>query len=359
MATLIIGIFIANTLTIAGTNGAHITIKGAKVIQEGRFKAKKVPDKETTDEEEEEEGGGEEKMKLLERVQEMTQSWLSTVSKVFISLGSISYYIGNNLPEFLLQNSAVLGCDDECIRRGMVAGTFFIFVALTTFTFIPTIFEKLNKMPQFKTTEKKIAHKMKKYKPAEVQWLSLRMIALTLQIDTIYSALWTNTIGSINGCGHAVVIGSAATIALGWITWGVYAILYMDYLEQVRETAKKFHLNFKKAGHKHRITNILFFVTVLLFLVTFFPVHIISINQVPLSCGCHGNLTVTNGTLGGCVDEGGVVITRVVLLSYQAVLLTVMAILAPLRSQFMKLVVKSEKPSSPPAISSLELEIEP
>lgn len=78
-------------------------------------------------------------------ISENKQPWLITTSKTLIVLGAFCYYIGDNLPTILREFAFELDCGPGCVNRGQIAGVFFLFVSLTTFTFIPNIFRKLNR----------------------------------------------------------------------------------------------------------------------------------------------------------------------------------------------------------------------
>lgn len=306
-----IGILVITAVSILGINGSDVIRILQKSFTSIKFKGK------------------DEHARLLAK-KKSKQSWLTAASKALITLGSVSYYIGNNLPNFLQRQSSRLNCDADCINRGMITGTFFTFVALTTFTFIPEIFNKLSKLADMDFKPDFIKEKM--FEPEQMQWLVIRLMSLILQFDTLYASLWTQAIRSVNGCGTSVIIGSTACILFGWITWTIYAILYLKYLNQVKNIIANFKIHHESLQFKYYAVELLFYGTVVLFLFTFFPVHMTSINSVPLACGCSngtsGHNTMTHNTTGGCAEDQGVLVVRVALLSYQSILLLLLTVIA-------------------------------
>lgn len=239
----------------------------------------------------------------------------------------MSYYIGDNLPSFLMTYfESNCDADSDCIKNGAVAGTFFLYLALTTFTFIPKIFSKLNENVNPSYSPSYI--KEKQHEPVQVQWLTIRLLALVLNFDSIYSALWNQAIVTVGRCTSGIIIGSAVSILIGWITWSIYAVCYSYNLDRIKQIVMKFKNSHKNLLGKHYVLEMMFYCTILL---TYFPIHIMADNNLPLSCSCLNTTDTTSSAANNntvCDEPHDVVLTRVVLLSYETVLLTALTILA-------------------------------
>lgn len=254
---------------------------------------------------------------------ESAELWLITASELLTTIAVLSYYTAIHLPSFLREYGTELNCDEECSSKAAMAGIFLLFLALITFTFTPAIFSRFNKVINPDYNQSFIAEE--RYKSLQVRWLIMHLPATTLHFNAIYAALWNTVALTTKGCGSTVIIGSVACILVGWLAWTLYATSHLHYLKRLREIIANFKMNHKRLALKHRLLEMSFYGTLLLLLLTGFPIYITSNNDLPLSCGCH-NDTLTNTTLSSC--NKGVLVTRVVLLSYQVNLLTTLAILA-------------------------------
>lgn len=251
------------------------------------------------------------------------EEWLITASKIFTTFGVISYYIGDNLPEILSEFTTELNCDALCAERGLIAGVYFLFLSLTTFSFLPEIFRKINKI----INEEYTVHHMKQdeFKEYQLQYFVLRMLALILDFDTVYTGVWVYAFVDVENCDVDDIIGSSICIATGWITWSIYALAVAYYLSNVREIIRNIP-SCKMLETEYRVLNGFFYAVLILFFTTFFPVHILADNVEPISCGCvdSGNTSLTAFT---CEERPGVLATRVTFFSYQLIILGAMGAL--------------------------------
>ena len=344
----ITGILSSSTLILGLVNGGHVVhgivgnLKKTRSLSKEKTKAKKIKMKALSKDDaasnDNDDNNSVDEVKLRDMTMENRESWLVTGSQFLTTVGSLSYFVGDNLPSFL--QNYLPDCEMDCENKGVIAGTFFLFLALTTFTFIPEVFSKLNGAINKNFNSNFIQEK--RYEPEQVQWLVMRLLALSLNFDTIYSALWIHAVVTVMDCNTDVIIGSGASVLVGWITWSVYAGCYSSYLARVKDTVFKFKKAHKNLHPGYLALEIVYYTTLVLFLVTYLPVHLVADNSVPLSCSCTGDFNDTfNATdsiimNGNVTDEGElvcmepyeVVLTRVVLLSYETVLVTALGILA-------------------------------
>jgi hypothetical protein len=262
-------------------------------------------------------------------IHENKEEWLVTASQLLIILGVVSYYIGDNLPGIIDEFPEELNCDPQCEENVLIVGVFFLFLALTTFTFLPDLFRKINKIIN---EDYDIDHLcQEKFKTFQVQFFVLHMIGLILDFDAVYTAVWVYAFVDVENCDTNNIIGSSFCIATGWITWTIYALVFGYYLTHIRRIIK--HFTSCKMETEHWVINGLFFGTLLLFFTTFFPVHILADNVEPLSCGCE-NPTNTSATVLQCVERAGVRETRVVFLAYQLLMFIALGVLGMIRNSF-------------------------
>lgn len=247
-------------------------------------------------------------------------SWLLVLSKILTVIGVTCYYIGNNLPGILSGFSSELGCDAECIESGQIASVYFLFVALTTFIFLPEIFRKANKV----LDDTYSVHHIRKdlYTEYHVQYLVFRMLALVLDFDTIYTGVWEFAFDNSEDCDADDIIGSSACVLTGWVTWSVYTITYVYYLTSIKTMLQKIN----NKGPERCCLNALYFTTLILFFTTFFPVYILADNVEPLSCGCGDVGGNTSSTLRSCEARSGVLETRIAFYFYEMMILIMLGI---------------------------------
>lgn len=245
------------------------------------------------------------------------EQWLVTASKVLTVVGVTSYYIGDNLPSLLDEFSVELNCDARCVEQGLIAGVYFIFVALSTFTFLPEVFRMIHEV----LDKDYDAHYIRRdpYKEYHLQYFIIRMLALLLDFDAIYTGIWVYGFVDIENCDANDIVGSTICIATGWITWSAYAIVYAHFLSNVRSLLNDIP-SCKPLKAKYRVLNGFFYATVIVFFTTFFPIHILADNGEPLSCGCVdiGNTSLTAFT---CEERPGVLEARIAFLFYQVTIL--------------------------------------
>lgn len=239
--------------------------------------------------------------------------WLFTLSKVFTGFGAVSYYIGDNLRNIITEYSVELDCDAACTENVEIVAVYFLFIALTTFVFLPTIFCKITKA--FDDTYD--IHQIRKdlYKEYSVQYLVFHMVALVLDFDAVYTGVWEYAFVDVVNCDTEEIIGSSACIITGWITWSIYAITFAYYSTNIKGI--KFC---KYQGSQYRCLTGLYYATLILFFATFFPTHILADNIEPLSCGCT-NIGNVSFTLLTCEERPGVIQTRLAFYFYGMVLL--------------------------------------
>ena len=252
------------------------------------------------------------------------EGWLVSISQAFAVLGIISYYIGDNLPELLSEFSEELDCDEQCQENGLIAGVYFLFIALTAFTFLPEIFKKVNKVINEEYDEHKYmtSEPFKKY---HVQYFVIRMLALTLDFDAVYTGVWVYAFVNEENCDTNDIIGSSFCVATGWVVWSVYAFAFGYYLTDIRAKIKNIRYC-KLLETEYKVLNGFFYAALILFFFTFFPVHILADNEEPLSCGCTSSKNASK-TVFSCEERLGVRETRVAFFTYQLVLLATLAIL--------------------------------
>ena len=157
------------------------------------------------------------------------EKWLLTTSKTLVILCVLCYIIGDNLPDILTEYSVELDCDTQCQEHALISGVFFLFISLATFNFIPSIFRKINGIINENYNHHYIRED--KYKDYQLQYFIMRMIALILDFDTIYTGVWVYAFVDVQNCDTDDIIGSTATIFAGWVTWTIYAVVYA-YLSQ-------------------------------------------------------------------------------------------------------------------------------
>lgn len=257
---------------------------------------------------------------------ENKEVWLVTTSKILVFLGVLAYYTGKNLPKILSEFSLELGCDPTCEERVLIAGVFFLFVSLSTFTFIPSIFRKINKVVNPEYSDDYIRENG--HRGYTVQYLVLRMTALVLNFDTIYTGVWVYAFVDVKDCNTDDIIGSSASIIAGWITWSLYALAYVYYLTNFGSILK--HVKYCKILEiKYRILNGFYYGFLILFFVTFFPIHILASNTEPLSCGCSNlNKTLIVFTCGERVE---VLKIRIALFFHQVTILTALGVIGAVK----------------------------
>lgn len=251
-------------------------------------------------------------------LRENKEEWLLTASKGLTIVGVLCYQVGNYLPTHLQDFSKELNCNDKCVRRGLLSGVGLLLASLTIFTFIPGIFRKVNKVINEDFNEHFIQEE--EFKDYRMQWLTVRMMAVTLDFDAVYTAVWIYTFVDYENCDIDDIIGSTACIMTGWFTWTVYAATYVCYLSNLRQTLD--HLKAYRLVHvRYCMVNMLYYAALVLFLTGFFPIHIVAGNVEPLSCGCStGNNDSL--TIFTCEERQGVRETRLVLLFYQVIVVT-------------------------------------
>ena len=252
------------------------------------------------------------------------EEWLLTISKVLIVLGALCYHTGDNLPGYLADFSNEIHCDATCVQRGQIAGVVLLFVALVTFKFIPQLFRKVNTLIDENYDEDFILGEA--YETYRMQWLAIRMAALTLDFDAVYTATWIYTFVNTENCGFNDILGSTACILTGWFAWTIYAITYINYITNIASIVEHFKA-YKQLHVRYRIVNVLYYTTMVLFLATLFPIHVLANNEEPLSCGCAGATANNSLTVFTCRDRPGVLETRLALLLYQVMVLTALGCL--------------------------------
>ena len=256
--------------------------------------------------------------------------WLVSISQAFVVLGVISYYIGDTLPELLTEFSEELDCDEQCQENGLIAGVYFLFTALTTFTFLPEIFKKANKVinEEYDEHQHMTSEPFKKY---HVQYFVIRMLALVLDFDAVYTGVWVYAFVDVENCDTNDIIGSSFCVATGWVVWSVYAFAFGNYLTDIRTKIKNIRYC-KLLETEYKVVTGFFYAALILFFFTFFPVHILADNEEPLSCGCASSENASM-TVFTCEERLGVKETRVIFFSYQLVLLTTLAILGGVKDR--------------------------
>lgn len=148
------------------------------------------------------------------------------------------------------------------------------------------------------------------------------MLGLLLDFDAIYTGIWVYAFTDVETCDTDEIIGSSLCIAAGWITWTLHGIAYIFYLTNVSALVASIIFSCNRtqeeAPLKKRMVNWIFYGFLIVFFFTFFPTHILSDNEEPLSCGCANSLTsnLTSSTFT-CEDRPGVVETRLALDFYQ------------------------------------------
>ena len=251
--------------------------------------------------------------------------WLITVSEAFTILGALFYYLGKQIPKLLDSYGLELNCDTLCTKRGVIGGVCLLFIALSAFTFLPQIFRKIHKGLDSTYDSDSITNTS--YRDCHLQYLILRTLALMLDFDILYGIVWSQAFNDYTTCNIDEIIGSLTCVIVGWVTWSVYAAVYAYYLSNIRKIIKNMK-NYNLLDIKYRCLNTLYYITLILFFLTFFVVHILAGNVEPLSCGC---ASPSNGSTVECGEISGVHETRVAFFSYQVVLLAAMGGLGALR----------------------------
>ena len=246
-------------------------------------------------------------------------SWLMIISKILTAKGVVCYYIANNLPGILSGFSSELNCDAGCIESAQIASVYFLFVALTSFVFLPEIFRKANKI----LDDTYNVHHIRKdlYKEYHVQYLVIRMLALVLDFDTIYTGVWEFAFENSEDCDTDDILGSSACVLTGWVTWIIYTITYIYYLTSIRISIK----SCTNEGKVRCCLNGLYFVTLALFFTTFFPLYLLADNVEPLSCG-RDDIGNTSLTLSLFEARSGVLETRIAFVFYEMVILILLGV---------------------------------
>lgn len=252
------------------------------------------------------------------------EEWLLAGSKVLIVFGALSYHTGDNLPGYLADFSHEIHCDTLCVRRGLVVGAVLVFISLTLFRFIPQLFRKINTLIDENYDENFICGGT--YEAYRTQWFVIRMAVLTLDFDATYTTIWSYTFVYFENCGLDDIIGSTACILTGWFIWTAYAVTYTYYLTDMASIVQHFRA-YKQLHVQYLIINVLYYTTLVLYLTTFFPIHILADNEEPLSCGCAGATANNSLTVFTCRDRPGVLETRLALLLYQVMVLAAMGCL--------------------------------
>jgi hypothetical protein len=248
------------------------------------------------------------------------EEWLLSSSRFLIILGVLSYHTGDTLPVILQDFSKELHCDKTCVKRGLILGACLMFTALTMFQFIPSIFQKINEQINIDFNIHFIRNE--EYREHRMQWFVLRMIALLLDFDVVYTTLWVYTFIDTENCDFNNIIGSSVCILTGWLTYTAYSATHIAYITDTSSIIE--HLKSLKLLHvKYQIINVLYYTTLILFLSITFPLHILAGNVEPLSCGCAAAAATRNNsaTLFACEERLGVVETRLALFLYQFLVL--------------------------------------
>lgn len=261
-------------------------------------------------------------------LRENREEWLLTASKVPIIIGVLCYNTGNKLPGYLMDFSNELHCNERCVRRGQIAGVVLLIIALITFKFIPEIFRKINT----EINENFDMHFIRgeEFEEYRMQWFMLRMTALMLDFDTVYTSVWIYTFVDFENCDLDDIIGSSACILTGWFTWTAYAITYTCYLTDPASIVQHFKA-YKLLHTRYRVVNMLYYTAAVLFLTTFFPVHVLADNVEPLSCGCAAATSNNSMTIFTCNDRLGVLETRLGFLLYQVMVLAALGCLGVIK----------------------------
>lgn len=258
-------------------------------------------------------------------LRENKEQWLLTTSKVLIIFGVLCYQTGNSLPGYLQEFSNELNCNERCVQRGLIAGVGLLLVALTTFVFIPDVFRKINKVINEDFNEHFIREE--EFRDYRMQWFVLRMLAITLDFDAVYSGIWIYRFVDFENCDLDDIVGSSLCILTGWFVWSLYAATFSHYLNNLSSIVRHFKA-YTLLHARYRIVNVLYYVSLVLFLALFFPAHIVANNAEPLSCGCS---TTGNTTVFACKERPGVLEARLVLLFYQVVVVTALGTLGAIK----------------------------
>lgn len=266
------------------------------------------------------------------------ESWLVTVSKVLTIVGTLCYYLGNNLPGVLQRSEAAkVECGPECVRRGVAVAKFFLFLSLTTFIFVPSLFRKINSL--FNTQYHKLSVAREENRPVQMQWFLVHLTALVLQFDVVYTGIWSYAVGDRETCNIDDVVASVCGLIVGWFTWSFYAFSYSCYLRQVSSTLLGVAAS-RRLPTRYCLLNVSFNVTAILFLATFFPTYMLVDNELPLGCACdtynHTLVIVSEAGRGAHSGCEGVLVARLVLSLYQVTLLCTLAVLTTVKFSLKK-----------------------
>lgn len=258
------------------------------------------------------------------------EAWLVTISKTITAIGVVSFYIGDNLPEIQTEFSDELGCDDECTERGLIAGLYLLYTAVSTFMLVPGIFRRISEVA---ITGYDIDYIRKDiFNEYHVQYFIIRMLALVLDLNVVYTSIWVFAFIDIENCDTDELLGTSFTILTAWAIWTLYGVTYIYYLSNVKATLSNI-ISCKLPRTKYRCLYGFYYAVLILFFVTFFPINLLSDNVEPLSCGCVGPDNTSLTTLG-CEAIPGVLETRVAFFSYQVFLLAVMGVLGAVKSRW-------------------------
>lgn len=236
-------------------------------------------------------------------------------------------HIGDNLPEIQIEFSDELDCDEECTERGLISGLYLLYTAVSTFMLVPGIFRRISEVA---IKEYDIDYIKKDiFKEYHTQYFIIRMLALVLDLNVIYTSIWVFAFIDIENCDTDEILGTSFSILTAWATWTLYGVAYIYYLSNVRVTLSHI-VSCNLPGTKHRCLRGFYYAVLILFFTTFFPINLLSDNIEPLSCGCVGSDNTSLTTLT-CEAIPGVLETRVAFFSYQVLLLAIMGVLGTVK----------------------------
>ena len=254
---------------------------------------------------------------------ENKEAWLVTLSKTITVIGVVSFYVGDNVPEILMEYSDELGCDIECTERGLIAGLYLLYAAVSTFMLIPGIFRRVSEVVvkgyDIDYVRKDV------FNEYHIQYFIIRMLALVLDLNVVYTSIWVFAFIDIEVCDTNELLGTSFSILTAWGIWTCYGIIYIYYLSNVKATLSSI-ISCRLPRTRYRCLYGFYYAVLILFFLTFFPINILSDNVQPLSCGCVGPDNTSLTTLG-CETIPGVLETRVAFFSYQVFLLVGMGVL--------------------------------
>lgn len=64
------------------------------------------------------------------------------------------------------------------------------------------------------------------------------MLALIMDLDSFYTALWVFAFVDVENCDIKEIPGSSACLVAGWITWSIYGFTYAYYLTNLRPISR-------------------------------------------------------------------------------------------------------------------------